>query len=284
MEHAYESSLSRILNLEISQRAVKAVPLLSREADSNLVAIIIRRWGLEPVSNRIRALFFDAGNTLIFPRLEELARDLGTLGYTASEEDFYAAERTGKHKLDEWLWPQIRSGQVPRTIDHFYWGEYLHALMEGIHVPEAARPTVMRRVAEGFRDIRLWSRVLPETPQVLEALRARGYFLGVISNSVGTMEEQLRRLNLAVYFSTILDSAVVGVEKPHPEIFQMALARARAAPSEALFVGDTYATDIGGAQLAGLRGVLIDRVGAYPQAECARVASLSELEALVRSF
>ncbi len=233
---------------------------------------------------KLRALFFDAGNTLIFPRLEELVRDLGAQGYPATEEDFYAAERAGKAKLDEWLWPQIRSGQVPRTIDHFYWGEYLHALMERIGAPEAERPTVMRRVAEGFRDIRLWSRVLTETPQVLEALRAQGYFLGVISNSVGTMEVQLGRLNLAGYFSTVLDSAVVGVEKPHPEIFQMALARAGAAPSEALFVGDTYATDIGGAQLAGLRGVLIDRVGAYPHADCARVASLSELEALVQGF
>lgn len=236
------------------------------------------------MSSKLRALFFDAGNTLIFPRLEELVRDLGAQGHPATAEDFYAAERAGKQKLDEWLMPQIRSGQVPRTIDHFYWGEYLSALMERVHVPEAERPTVMRRVAEGFRDIRLWSRVLPETPQVLEALRAQGYFLGVISNSVGTMEEQLGRLNLAGYFSTVLDSAVVGVEKPHPAIFQMALARVGAAPSEALFVGDTYATDIGGAQLAGLRGVLIDRVGAYPHADCPRITSLSELKQVLENL
>ena len=80
----------------------------------------------------LRAILFDAGNTLIFPRLEELAQDLTEQGYPAEVEDFLAAERAGKQKLDEWLWPQIRLGEVPRTIDHFYWGAYLRALVERI--------------------------------------------------------------------------------------------------------------------------------------------------------
>ncbi len=232
----------------------------------------------------LRAIFFDAGNTLIYPRVEELAADLTRQGYPASAEDFYAAERAGKQKLDEWLWPQIRRGVVPRTIDHYYWGEYLKALVERLRVPEPERLPMMQRVAEGFRDITCWSKVLPETPPFLEALRAQGYFLGVISNSIGTMEEQLGRVGLARHFDTVLDSALVGVEKPHPEIFQIALSRAKVAPAETLFVGDTNATDMGGAQLAGLRGVLIDRVGAYPHATCPRITLLPELGALLQSF
>jgi putative hydrolase of the HAD superfamily len=139
-------------------------------------------------------------------------------------------------------------------------------------------------VADGFRDIRLWSHVFPETSRFLDALRRQGYFLGVISNSVGTIEEQLGRLDLARRFDTILDSAVVGVEKPHPEIFQIGLARAGVQASEALFVGDIYSTDIGGAQLAGLSGVLMDRVGAYPHAACPRIASLPELEQVLEGW
>jgi len=229
------------------------------------------------MSSSIGAIFFDAGNTLIFPRVDDLAQDLTAQGFPATSEDFYAAERAGKQKLDEWLWPQIRRGQVPKTIDHVYWGEYLRELMERIHAPEAERERLTRRVGNGFRDIRTWSRVLPDTPPFLEALGAQGYFLGVISNSIGTLEEQLRRVNLARHFSAILDSAVVGVEKPHPEIFQRALSHASVKASEALFVGDTYATDMGGAQLAGLQGVLIDRVGAYPHADCPRITSLPAL-------
>ena len=236
------------------------------------------------MSSAIRAVFFDAGNTLIFPRVEELAQDLTAQGFPASVEDFYAAERLGKQKLDEWLWPQIRNGQVPRTVDFIYWGEYLRVLMERIRAPEAERERLIGRVSNGFRRIDLWSRVFPETPPFLDALRAEGYYLGVISNSVGTMEEQLGRLDLARRFDTILDSAVVGVEKPHPEIFQLALARTRVDSSEALFVGDTNATDMGGAELAGLRGVLIDRVGAYPHVECPRITSLPDLAGVLKSL
>lgn len=106
------------------------------------------------------------------------------------------------------------------------------------------------------------------------------YKLGVISNSIGTIEQQLGRVNLAHYFNAIFDSALVGVGKPHPEIFRVAQERAGVNAGETFFVGDTNATDMGGAYLAGLRGELIDRVGAYPHVECPRIASLPELELL----
>jgi len=166
------------------------------------------------MTSKIRAVFFDAGNTLIYPRLEVLVEDLAVQGYPATVEDFFAAERAGKAKLDDWLWPQIRKGELPPTIDQYYWGECLAALMGRLRVPQEERGRLMLRVADGFRQITLWSRVMPDTPPYLEALRGRGYFMGVISNSIGTMEEQLGRVDLARYFDTVLDSAIVGVEKP----------------------------------------------------------------------
>jgi putative hydrolase of the HAD superfamily len=230
---------------------------------------------------RIRAIFFDAGNTLIFPRLKEIAAKLTALGYPATVEDFHAAERTGKARLDAWLWPQIRRGQVPRQADPYYWGEYLAALLARLKVPDSERGEVVGRVVDYFKDITTWSRILDDTKPYLGELRQRGYYLGVISNSLGTMEEQLNRLGLAEHFATILDSAVVGVEKPHPEIFAIALGRGGVAASEAIFVGDTYATDVGGAQLAGLTGVLMDHVGAYPHADGPRVESLRGLDSIL---
>jgi putative hydrolase of the HAD superfamily len=229
------------------------------------------------MASQVRVVFFDAGNTLLYPRLEEVAANLTAQGYPATVEDFHAAERAGKARLDEWLWPQIRRGEVPRKIDHYYWGEYLAALMRRVKAPGPEHGRLMNGVIEQFRDITLWSRVFPDTTPLLEELRARGCRLGVISNSIGTIQEQLRRAGLGRHFETVIDSAIVGVEKPHPEIFQIALGRVSAAASQAVFVGDTYSTDIGGAQLAGLAGVLIDRVGAYPNAECPRVETLSEL-------
>jgi HAD superfamily hydrolase (TIGR01509 family) len=230
------------------------------------------------LSRRFRVIFLDAGNTLLFPRLDEVAQTITALGYPATVGDLQAAERAGKARLDEWLWPQIRRQQLPSSVDVYYWGEYLGHLLDRLQVPEGERPVVLREITAQFREIRLWSNVEPSTAPYLRALGARGYFLGVISNSIGTMEEQLERLGLAQYFQTILDSEVVGVEKPNPEIFRIALRRSGFQASQAVFVGDTYSTDVGGAQLAGLTGVLIDRVGAYPKAPCPRITSLPELD------
>ncbi len=230
------------------------------------------------MSSRLRAIFLDAGNTLVFPRLEKVAEVVSALGYPATVEDFLAAERIGKARLDAWLWPLMRQGAVPTGVDLYFWGEYLGAIFARLRIPESARPGVLRAVTERFRDITLWSHVEPSTAPWLAALRDRGYFLGVISNSIGTMEEQLGRVGLAGYFQLIFDSAVVGVEKPNPEIFRRALRQAGFEASQALFVGDTYSSDVGGAQRAGLSAVLMDRVGAYPDAPCPRITALPELD------
>ncbi len=233
---------------------------------------------------RIRAVFLDAGNTLVFPRLEDLIADLKEHGHSATPDDFYAAERLAKQKLDDWLWPQIRRGELPKQVDYYYWAEYLHELTRRLGAPESEPGELTKRLIKSFQNLQLWSRVMPDTPAFLEGLVAQGYFLGVISNSIGTLEGQLVRLGLARYFQAILDSAIVGIQKPHPGIFKLALQRAGVEGSEAVFVGDTYATDVGGAQLAGLTGVLMDGVGAYPDAACPRISALPELARILEGL
>ena len=235
-------------------------------------------------SGRIRAVLFDAGYTLLFPRIEVVIADLREHGHAATPEDFYAAERLAKQKLDDWLWPMMRSGQVPEQIDYYYWSEYLREFMSRLGVSEEGRGELTRRLIENFQNIQIWSRVMPDTPAFLEWMLAQGYVLGVVSNSTGTLEGQLVRLDLARYFKAILDSAIVGIQKPHAGIFKLALERLGVQSSEAVFVGDTYATDVGGAELAGMTGVLIDAVAAYPNATCPRISSLPELKAILESL
>jgi len=233
------------------------------------------------MTSQLRAIFFDAGNTLLFPQLERIVQDLDEAGFPACVENFNKAEREGKRKLDEVLWPQIREGRVPRTVNRVYWKHYLEALMHQMALPAEARPAAIEAVVERFRDIHTWSKVLPETVPALKSLKSAGYFLAVISNSDGSVEGEIRRSGLGEYLEFVIDSAIVGVEKPHPEIFEIALERAHMAPQDAIYVGDSYATDIGGAELAGLRGILLDLVGAYPDATCPRITSLAELSTLV---
>ena len=236
---------------------------------------------MDLMNSSIRAIFLDAGNTLLFPQLEALIQDLAQAGIPARMEQFHQAEREGKRKLDEALWPQIRAGNVPRSSNGLYWKYYLSALMEQIDAPESIRPSIIEIVVNRFRDIHTWSKVLPETVPVLSRLRSAGYLLAVISNSDGSVEGELQRAGLRNYLEFVIDSAIVGVEKPHPEIFAIALERARLKPQEAIYVGDTCATDIGGAELAGLRGILLDHVGAYPDATCVRITSFSRLTELL---
>jgi HAD superfamily hydrolase (TIGR01509 family) len=233
------------------------------------------------MSTPIRAVFLDAGNTLLFPQVEKLAQDMEAAGFPISPEQFHQAEREGKKKLDELLWPQIREGRVPRSSNNIYWEYYLSALSGLLDGTEETRTAAIDRVIAGFRNIHTWSKVFPDTVPALKKLKAAGYYIAVISNSDGSVEGELDRAGLTDYLEFVIDSSVVGVEKPHPEIFQIALDRSGFKPGEAVYVGDIHPTDVGGAELAGLRGILIDWVGAYPQAECPRITSLSELSALL---
>jgi len=67
------------------------------------------------------------------------------------------------------------------------------------------------------------------------------------------------------------------VEKPDPRFFEIALERSGARRESTIHVGDLYYVDVEGARAAGLRGVLLDEAGLYPDVDCPRVRSLEEL-------
>ena len=87
----------------------------------------------------------------------------------------------------------------------------------------------------------------------------------------------LEGAGLAPFFDAAVDSHDVGVEKPDPRIFGIALGRVAAQPAEAAHVGDMYHIDVVGARAAGVTPVLIDPLDLQPAADCARVRSLTEL-------
>jgi putative hydrolase of the HAD superfamily len=123
----------------------------------------------------------------------------------------------------------------------------------------------------------LWEEVPEGVQASLERFRAAGLRLAVVSNANGTLRLLLERLGLAPAFDAVLDSAVEGVEKPDPRLFRLALDRLGAEPEAAVHVGDLYHVDVVGARAAGVRPVLLDEAGLYPDADCPRVRSLAEL-------
>jgi putative hydrolase of the HAD superfamily len=128
----------------------------------------------------------------------------------------------------------------------------------------------------------VWTRQIPGSREALAALAERGLRLGVVSNADGTVEEQLRRDGICqvgpgpgVEVGIVLDSGVVGVAKPDPAIFRLALAALGVTPEAAVHVGDTPAADVAGALAAGVRPLLVDPYDFHPDAGCTRVSDLA---------
>jgi putative hydrolase of the HAD superfamily len=100
---------------------------------------------------------------------------------------------------------------------------------------------------------------------VLADLRARGLAVGLLSNSSRDLDDFVAHHGLDV--DAVLTSHAHGKTKPHETIFNAILERLGVAATEAAMVGDTIEDDIDGARAVGMRAVLLDREGRYPELE-----------------
>jgi putative hydrolase of the HAD superfamily len=130
----------------------------------------------------------------------------------------------------------------------------------------------MVREWERHENFSLYEDALP----VLEELRRHRLLIGLVSNGQRDLREFVHHHGLVV--DVAVGSAAHGRQKPHPSIFEAALATLRIAPEEAAMVGDSYEDDIVGAEALGMQAVLLDRDGRYP-AEHVRIPDLFALPA-----
>lgn len=114
----------------------------------------------------------------------------------------------------------------------------------------------------------------------LDALKAAGLRLGLISNWDAELEALFCELGLIGYFDVVVASAAVGVRKPDPAIFEIALAKMGVAAHEAFHVGDLPEAD-GAALQVGITPVIIDRRGAHADCGFATIRSLTQLPGLL---
>lgn len=104
---------------------------------------------------------------------------------------------------------------------------------------------------------RLYADVIP----TLDALRPKGYRMGIISNHEWGLPGLVTGLGLAPYFDAVVSSARVGYRKPHPEIFRFVLDDLDGTADQALMIGDSISSDVKGAIRMGMSVVLLDRNG-----------------------
>jgi|SRR5271166_155565 len=214
-----------------------------------------------------KAIFFDVGNTLLFPDRPHILAPLHKRKLIPSLEQWHAIERRTKKEFDDLL-------RHDGKADHSFWYLfYCHLMQElGVHDDELRDALVAAtRVSWNWCDIR------PGTREILQRLGQR-FPLAVISNADGKIANVLERCGIADCFLAITDSGLVGHEKPHPAIFEAALRGMDAVAEQSLYVGDVYSVDYLGATQAGMQAILFDVSGAYRESGLPRVESLEELE------
>jgi len=234
--------------------------------------------------DEIEAVFLDAGNTLVSIDFDRVAAELASLGFSCGVPAVRRAEAAARPAVSRFV--ADRSTEGADTF-RFYLREILGRL-EPIaaagdpSLDRAASELALRLRAPGAAN-RLWRWVLPGVPEALESLRDQGLRLLVVSNSDGTVERGLAEVGLRGYFTAVVDSAIVGFEKPDPRIFEHALERAGVSGRRALHVGDLYHADVTGARAAGVNAVLLDPFGDWDGVDCERVVDLVELAQRMRA-
>ncbi|MCI0651761.1 MAG: HAD family hydrolase [Planctomycetes bacterium] len=228
----------------------------------------------------IDALFVDAGNTLVLMDYALLAEGLLGLGVAVKPPALARAEAASRPELSRYIARGV-SSETAETR-RFWVGAIWERLAASIGPAAARDAALLERFASWIDDERIWGKVFSvvpaETRSALARVRDAGIKAFVVSNSNGRLAERLAGYGLAACFDGIVDSGVIGIEKPNPGIFRHALALAATEPARALHAGDLHAVDVVGARGAGIHAALVDPFGDWGDvADCERVPDLAAL-------
>ena len=224
----------------------------------------------------LKAVIFDAGNTIMLVNYGVVVEALAAEGWDVDEAAVREAEYRARVRLDPIL-ARRNSTEAPQIFRM-----YMQFVCEAIDVPwGAAAERALDRMTEYHRAQNLWNQLNPQAQTVLETLRDRGLALGMISNSNGWVERLVTERGVRSYFHFVLDSRLVGVEKPDPRIFQIALDQLWIDPAEALYIGDLYSIDVVWPRAAGMHAILLDPAGLWHHVDCLKARNLSDAADLI---
>lgn len=225
---------------------------------------------------QIDTIFLDVGNTLISIDFDWIARELRARGFACEPAALRRAEAASRPGYSQRLFVD---GVEPGTN---LFQMYLTTIFERLDVTARLASSDLQDLVTALRPVLrpdgkasvLWRAVMPQVPEALGRMRDRGLTLVVVSNSDGTAERSLEAAGLRPYLSDVIDSAIVGYEKPDARIFEHALRHSGARPERTLHVGDLYHADVTGARAAGIHAVLLDPFDDWTGIDCDRAPDL----------
>jgi HAD superfamily hydrolase (TIGR01509 family) len=211
-----------------------------------------------------------------------IAAELARHGVRVTPDMVQRAEWQARVHLDDQVFARA-AGASTETQDSAT--RYMSFVLEGLGVADAK---TVEQVAAWRRTynppVGLWTTRDPQALDALALVRGSGARAAAISNSNGTVGSVLTSVGLGGHLDFVVDSGEVGVEKPNPRIFELALDRARVTASEAAYIGDFYSIDVRGAGAAGLRAVLLDPGGFWGVRDCAMAPDLLSAVRLALSW
>jgi putative hydrolase of the HAD superfamily len=211
-------------------------------------------------------VLFDAGNTLVFLDYPRLARGVGDALGLELDASALRAEAAGAALAME---------RRELRTDRERGAAFLLALFERVGVPASREPELRAALLAMHAERHLWTGVDPRTPAALARLRDAGIRTGVVSNGDGRASAALEAAGLLGHMEVVVDSGVVGVEKPDPRIFEIALGQMGVAADGAVYVGDLYEVDVVGARAAGMQPVLLDPDGLHAERDVPRAPDVA---------
>jgi HAD superfamily hydrolase (TIGR01509 family) len=228
------------------------------------------------VPGRFRAVLFDAGNTLVRMNYRAIAGHLEGRGHAVLVDAIEEAELRARVRLDADLARGVSTeGRTAQDL-------YLAYLLEGLGITDAGEVEAAADFRRSYNaPAGLFNVADPEALAAIRKVKAAGLVAGVVSNSNGSARALLDGAGLGDALDFIIDSAVVGVEKPDPKIFHLGLERADVAAHEAVYIGDLYSVDVLGSRAAGLGAILLDPRGFWGPRDCDTARNLAEATALV---
>ncbi len=215
---------------------------------------------LAPLVRGVRLLCLDAGNTVIFLDHARLARWASARGVSLDTATLVRTEGEAKRLQEEkgMLDVDWAGKDKPGAAG---WGRMVGTILHRAGVDRETVASWLPAIWEDHVRLNLWSLVPEGLGAALDDARGTGVKVAIVSNSEGMLEELFVALGVSPHIDLLLDSGKLGVEKPDRRIFDMAREAFGVGEGEALHLGDSIATDVLGADAAGIRVALIDPHG-----------------------
>ncbi len=206
---------------------------------------------------KYKAIFFDAGGTLVhpYPSVGEVYAEVGKrYGSPATPAELEHSFREVWLKHDGLNRLQSHSDE---KMERNFWKtlvEEVFTATGGVNDFE----NFFAELYDLFARPEVW-RLYPDVEDLLKNLKKQGKKMGIVSNWDSRLFHICEGLQLNQYFDFVLASAVFGASKPNPKIFEEALRRSGVEAKDAVHIGDSFKDDIEGAIGVGVSAILIDR-------------------------